>query len=344
MPTEGEVELAEEVADLVPCIEKVRLVSSGTEATMSAVRLARGATGRAKVIKFAGHYHGHSDGLLADAGSGVATFGIPGSAGVTPGATQDTIVVAWNDPADVAAAFAAAGPDLAAVIAEPVPANMGVVPATEEFLEDLRRRCDDAGALLIFDEVITGFRLDSGGAQQRFGITPDLTTLGKVLGGGFPLAAFGGRSDVMDRLAPLGDVYQAGTLSGNPVAVAAGLAAVRLVSDEPPFGRLDQAAELLRAGLADALSDVPHTINGVGSLFSVFFGPTSVTDYASAKAADHGAYAVFFHAMLERGIHLPPSGYEGWFLSAAHGDEELERTVDAARHAARAVEAATSRS
>ncbi|MCA1726848.1 MAG: glutamate-1-semialdehyde 2,1-aminomutase, partial [Actinobacteria bacterium] len=318
IPTEAEVELAEAVVRLVSSVEKVRLVSSGTEATMSAVRLARGATGRTKVIKFAGHYHGHSDGLLADAGSGVATFGIPGSAGVTTGATQDTIVASWNDPGDLAAAVAAAEQDLAAILVEPVAANMGVVPPADGFLAELRGICDQAGALLVFDEVITGFRLGRGGAQERFGVTPDLTTLGKVLGGGFPLAAFGGRSELMDHLAPEGEVYQAGTLSGNPVAVAAGLAALGLVEREPPFGRLEDSAGRAAEGLTSALGDLAHTINREGSLFSLFFGPNPVTDYVSARAADHGAYAAFFHAMLDRGIYLPPSGYEGWFLSAAH--------------------------
>ena len=340
VPTEAEVELAEAVVRLVPSVEKVRLVSSGTEATMSAVRLARGSTGRSKVIKFAGGYHGHSDGLLAESGSGVATFGVPGSSGVTEGATRDTIVAPFNDPEHLAAAFAAAERDLAAVIVEPVAANMGVVPPADGFLDELRRLCDQAGALLIFDEVITGFRLGPGGAQERFGVVPDLTSLGKVLGGGFPLAAFGGRAEIMDRLSPEGDVYQAGTLSGNPVAVAAGLAAVGLIEDEPPFGRLEETAERLVDGLGDALRDVPHTVNRVGSLFSFFFGESAVIDYASAKRADHRAYAAFFHAMLDAGVYLPPSGYEAWFLSAAHGDTEIDRTLDAARRAV----AATSRS
>jgi glutamate-1-semialdehyde 2,1-aminomutase len=344
VPTEAEVRLAEAVARMVPSVEMVRLVSSGTEATMSAIRLARGFTGRSKVVKFAGCYHGHSDALLAEAGSGVATFGLPGSAGVPPSATADTIVVELDDPAALAAALEVASPDVAAVIIEPVPANTGVIELAAGYLAEVRRLCDEHGALLIFDEVITGFRLGPGGAQERFGVTPDLTTLGKVLGGGFPLAAFGGRADVMQRLAPEGDVYQAGTLSGNPVAVAAGLAALELLDSEPPHARLEELAGRLCDGLADALRDVAHTVNRVGSLFSVFFGGGPVTGAASAKAADHAAYATFFHAMLARGVYPPPSGYEGWFPSAAHGDAEVERTVEAARAAAGELERATSRS
>jgi glutamate-1-semialdehyde 2,1-aminomutase len=344
VPTEAEVLLAEAVVRLVPSAEMVRLVSSGTEATMSAIRLARGFTGRSKLVKFAGCYHGHSDGLLAEAGSGVATFGLPGSAGVPPSATADTIVVELNDTGALAAAMEVAAPGVAAVILEPVPANSGVIPPADGYLAEVRRLCDEHGALLIFDEVITGFRLGPGGAQERFGVTPDLTTLGKVLGGGFPLAAFAGRAEVMQRLAPAGDVYQAGTLSGNPVAVAAGLAALQLVEAESPFARLEELAGRLCDGLTDGLRAIPHAVNRVGSLFSVFFGGAPVTDAASAKAADHAAYAAFFHAMLRRGVYLPPSGYEGWFLSAAHGDAEIERTVEAARDAAGELERATSRS
>ncbi len=334
-PTEGEVRLAEAIVDAVASVEMVRLVSSGTEATMSAVRLARGFTDRPKVVKFAGGYHGHGDALLAEAGSGVATFGIPGSPGVPPNAAIDTIVIPFNDPEALAAAMRAAGPEVACVIVEPVAANMGLVPPVPGFLTEIRRLCDESGALLIFDEVITGFRIGRGGAQAKFGVTPDLTTLGKVLGGGFPLAAFGGRADVMARLAPAGDVYQAGTLSGNPVAVAAGLAALELIASENPYGVLEARAEALTAGLAEALAETPHTINRAGSLFSLFFGPDPVTDYASARAADHAAFARFFHAMLDAGVYLPPSGYEGWFVSAAHGDAEVEATIEAARNAAR---------
>ena len=332
-PTESEVELAERIVDAVPSVEKVRLVSSGTEACMSAVRLARGFTGRSVVVKFAGCYHGHSDALLATAGSGVATFGIPGTPGVTEGASRDTAVAPFNDLDAVEGIFSERGRDVACVIVEPVPANMGVVPPAPGFLEGLRSLCRANGTLLIFDEVITGFRLARGGAQERFGIAPDLTTLGKVMGGGFPCAAFGGRADVMDRLAPEGDVYQAGTLSGNPVAVAAGLATLDLIEKDPPYGHLEAAAARICEGIGDALSNEPHRINREGSLFSLFFSSDPVTGYESAKRADHERYARFFHSMLDRGVYLPPSGYEGWFLSAAHGDAELDRTVDAARSA-----------
>ena len=343
-PTEGEVALAEAVVEAVPSVEMVRLVSSGTEAAMSAVRLARGTTGRSKVVKFAGCYHGHADGLLAEAGSGVATFGIPGTPGVTEGAAADTIVLPYNDPSAVEEAFARAGPEIAGVIVEPVAANMGVVPPAPGFLEALRDRTSASGALLIFDEVITGFRLRRGGAQELYGITPDLTVLGKVMGGGLPCAAFGGRAEVMEQLAPAGPVYQAGTLSGNPVAVAAGLAALDLVERLDPYPDLAARARALERGIADALTaaGVPHRINRVESLFSVFFTDREVTDYEGARAADHRAFAGFFHGMRDAGVALPPSGYEAWFLGTAHGAEEVARTVEAAHGAARA--AATGRS
>jgi glutamate-1-semialdehyde 2,1-aminomutase len=327
-PTEAEVRMAERIVEMVPSIERVRLVSSGTEACMTAIRLARGFTGRDAIVKFAGCYHGHSDALLATAGSGVATFGLPDSPGVTKAAAADTLVASFNDSAAVEALFDARGADIACVIVEPVAANMGVVPPAGGFLEGLRELCDRSGALLIFDEVITGFRLGRGGAQAARGVRPDLTTLGKIVGGGFPLAAFGGRADVMDRLAPAGPVYQAGTLSGNPVAVAAGLAALDLIDREPPYAGLERNAERIAAALA-ALP-VPTTVNRSGSLLSVFFGGGPVTDYESAKLADHSRYADLFHGMLQEGVLLPPSGYEGWFLSAAHGDAEVDRIVEAA--------------
>jgi glutamate-1-semialdehyde 2,1-aminomutase len=336
-PTEDEVLLAERIAAMVPSIEMVRLVSSGTEAAMSAVRLARGFTGRPKVVKFEGCYHGHADGLLARAGSGVATLGLPGSAGVTEGAAADTIVLPYNGIEEVTAAFDRAGPSIACVIVEPVAANMGVVGPAPGFLEILRRLCDQHGALLVYDEVITGFRLAAGGAQQLFGSCPDLTCLGKVMGGGFPCAAFGGRREVMERLAPTGPVYQAGTLSGNPVAVAAGLAALNLAQRLDPYATLrshaERLAEGLRAGFEDA--GVPVTINRVESLFSVFFSSDPVENYQVARAADHDRFARFFRALLEEGVYVAPSGYEAWFLSTAHGEAEVERTVEAASRAAR---------
>jgi glutamate-1-semialdehyde 2,1-aminomutase len=336
-PTEAEVELAEAVVKAVPSVEMVRLVSSGTEAAMSAVRLARGFTGRPKVLKFEGCYHGHADPLLARAGSGVATFGLPDSPGVTEGAAGDTVSIPWGDLDAVRGAFAQAGPAIACVILEPVAANMGVVPPPPGFLEGLREITAEAGALLVLDEVITGFRLARGGAQERFGVTPDLTVLGKVMGGGFPCAAFGGRAEIMERLAPAGPVYQAGTLSGNPVAVAAGLAALRLIEEEDPYPRLAATASALATGISTALSEasVAHTVNRADTIFSVFFGDRSVRDYEGAQAADHQAYARFFRGMLEAGVYLPPSGYEAWFPGAAHGDREVDIVLAAVSAAAR---------
>lgn len=339
MPTGAEVQLAERLIDAVPSIEKVRLVNSGTEAAMSALRLARGATGRNKVIKFAGHYHGHVDALLAEAGSGVATLAIPGTPGVTPGTTADTIIVPWNDLEALDAAIDAHGDDLAAIVLEPLPANMNLVPAGDGFLQALRDRTSRVGALLVFDEVISGFRLGRDGAQGRFGITPDVTILGKAIGGGFPLAAFGGREDVMDHLAPVGPVYQAGTLSGNPVAVAAGIAQVDLLTDEV-YARIERATtrvvEALRSAFADA--GLSAVVTQEGTLAGFLFGlDQTPADYDDVKQADHARYGRFFHAMLERGFHLAPSGYEVLFTSTAHGDADLDRFAEAATEAARAV-------
>jgi glutamate-1-semialdehyde 2,1-aminomutase len=332
-PTELEVELADRIVEALPSVDMVRLVSSGTEAAMGAVRLARGFTGRDAILKFEGCYHGHADALLAKgAGSGVATFGIPGSAGVTEGAAKDTLTVPYNDLAAARAAFADRSDELAAVIVEPIAANMGVVPPEPGFLEGLRELCTEHGSLLIFDEVITGFRLAYRGAQGLFSITPDLTILGKVMGGGFPCAAFGGRRDVMERLAPVGPVYQAGTLSGNPVAVAAGLAALDLARERNPYPQLAKVAEELAPGLEEAFEQrgIPATANQVETMFSVFFTDRPVRNLTDARAADHERFARFFHHMLDRGVYLPPSGYEMWTLSTTHGPKEIERTLESA--------------
>jgi len=330
-PTEREALLAEAIRSRVPSCEKVRLVNSGTEAAMSAVRLARGATGRDRVVKFAGCYHGHSDALLAAGGSGLATLGLPGSAGVPSSAVADTVVVPYNVVPEV-------DDDVACVIVEPVAANMGLVPPAPGFLEGLRAACTVAGALLIFDEVISGFRLGPGGAQAMYGVTPDLSCFGKVIGGGLPLAAFGGRADVMDLLAPEGPVYQAGTLSGNPLATAAGLAVLDAL-DDAAYRMLAGRAEELSVWLTDVITEAGLAVQVpvVGPLMGLFFAEAPVTDYDSAKAADGDRYARFFHQMLDRGIALPPSPFEAIFPSLAHPKDELERTADLAAAAARAI-------
>jgi len=333
-PTAREVELAEIICDRVPSVEKVRLVSSGTEAAMTATRLARGATGRSKIVKFAGCYHGHLDALLVAAGSGIATFGLPGSAGVTEGTVADTLVAPYNDDAAVDELFAQLGGEVAAVLVEPVAANMGLVPATEGFLARLRRRCDEHRALLVFDEVITGFRVGPAGAQGVYGVMPDLSLFGKVVGGGLPAAAVGGSADLMDELAPSGPVYQAGTLSGNPLATAAGLAVLTLLDDEA-YQRLETIALRLADGLTHAFerAGVVAQVPRARTLVGVFFADEAVRDFEGAQAADHKAYASFFHGLLERGVYIAPSGYEAMFPSLAHGDAELERTAVAVTEA-----------
>jgi glutamate-1-semialdehyde 2,1-aminomutase len=332
-PTQLEVELAERITGAMPAVEMVRLVSSGTEAAMSAIRLARGYTGRDLLVKFDGCYHGHSDALLArGAGSGVATLGIPGSPGVTEGAARDTITVPYNDLEAVGRAFSEHGERIAVLAVEPVAANMGVVPPVPGFLEGLRALCTEHGSLLLFDEVITGFRLGYGGAQERFGVIPDLTVLGKVMGGGLPCAAFGGRREIMEHLAPVGPVYQAGTLSGNPVAVAAGIAALDLARSLDPYAALERTARTLAEGLAKGFeaNGVPARVNREGSMFSVSFTEDPVRDFLGAKAADHERYGRFFHHLLDRGVALPPSGYELWTLGTAHGETEVTAVLEAA--------------
>jgi glutamate-1-semialdehyde 2,1-aminomutase len=331
-PTRGEVELAAEVVDRVPGVEMLRMTSSGTEAAMSAVRLARATTGRDAVLKFAGAYHGHVDGLLADAGSGLATQSIPASPGVTAAQAADTIVVAWNERQDLERALAERPP--AAIICEPYPANMGLVPPEPGYLSFLREQADAAGALLIFDEVISGFRIARGGAQDLEGIVPDLTILGKVLGGGLPAAAYGGSRELMERVAPAGDVYQAGTLSGNPLATTAGLTTLRLL-DGDAYERLLATGAELGAGLERIAREVglPVAVTVASGLLTVFFTETRPADYEAAKACDLGAHAAFCRAMLERGIYVPPSQFEAWFPSLAHDAGHVERTLEAARPA-----------
>jgi glutamate-1-semialdehyde 2,1-aminomutase len=331
VPTMREVELAEAIVERVATVEKVRLVSSGTEAAMTAVRLARGATGRSKVLKFVGCYHGHLDALLVAAGSGVATLGLPGSAGVTEGTVADTVVAPYNDIAAVDAAFAQHGSDLAAVLVEPIAANMGLVPPDAGFLPHLRKRCSEHGSLLVFDEVITGFRVGLGGAQARFDIAPDLSIFGKVIGGGLPLAAVGGPAALMDELAPVGPVYQAGTLSGNPLATAAGLAVLGQL-DDGSYEQLEKTAARLTEGLRSVAADagVPLQVPRAFTLAGLFFADAPVHDYDDAKESDVARYARCFHSMLEQGVFLAPSAFEAMFPSLAHTDADIDRTLEAA--------------
>lgn len=339
-PTEAEVIFAEEICQWVPSAEMVRLVCSGTEAVMVAVRLARGFTGREKIVKFEGCYHGHSDSLLVAAGSGLATFSLPSSPGVTKGAAGDTLLAPYNDVPVVQRLFDAHGPEIAAVLVEPVAGNMGVVRPEPGFLESLRKVTSDNGALLVFDEVMTGFRVSVGGAQELYGIRPDLTTLGKIVGGGFPLAAYAGRKDIMSHVAPAGPVYQAGTLSGNPVAVAAGRAQLKAIREIPDaYKRLEATGARAEDALRRAANNVgvPVCVNRAGSMLTVFFTPGPVRDYESAKTSDASRFAAFFHAMLNEGVHLSPSQFEALFFSLAHGEEEMIHFERAATAAMRAV-------
>ena len=335
-PTEAESRLAELIIDAVPSIEKVRMVSSGTEAAMSAVRLARGFTGRDKLIKFAGNYHGHVDSLLVAAGSSAATLGVPNSPGVTAGTAQDTIVLEYNEPEQLEAVFRAHGDQIAAVVMEPVVGNMGLVVPTREFLDAARRLTQAHGALLVFDEVMTGFRLSLGGAQQILGVTPDLTTLGKIVGGGLPLGAYGGRRDVMDYVLPAGKVFQAGTLAGNPVAVAAGTATLEELRDRPPYSQLERHGGMLEEGFRDAAAKagLPVWVARVGSMMTMFFQrgpePLPVTGWQIASQSDTDRYAAFFWGMIDRGVYLPCSQYEALFFSSMHTDADIEATIAAA--------------
>jgi glutamate-1-semialdehyde 2,1-aminomutase len=341
IPTRVEIEMAGKVVEMVPSIEMVRMVNSGTEAAMSAIRLARGVTGRKKIIKFNGCYHGHADSLLVKSGSGLITFGIPGTPGVPEEIVQHTISLPYNDLDAVRKVMASAGEEVAAIIVEPVAANMGVVLPRTGYLEALRRICTEYGSLLIFDEVITGFRLAPGGAQQRFGIMPDLTCLGKIIGGGLPVGAYGGKKEIMERVAPKGDVYQAGTLSGNPLAMNAGLTVLNMLGGGGIYERIEQSNTYLCAGLEQAArsAGVPVTLNRIASLGCGFFTEGPVTDFESAAKSDTKAYAVFFREMLKRGVYLAPSQFEAFFVSTAHEKEDLDRTIQAAFDAFRVIRA-----
>lgn len=332
-PTELETQMAELVLDAYPSMELVRMVNSGTEATMSAIRLARGFTGRDVIVKFAGCYHGHVDSLLVKAGSAATTLGVPSSPGVPAGCTKDTICLEYNDLAELEATFKSRGKEIACVILEPVVGNMGCVPPEPGFLEGVRRLCDQYGTLLIFDEVMTGFRVAYGGAQSLYGIRPDLTTLGKIIGGGMPVGAYGGRKDVMSKISPLGPVYQAGTLSGNPVAMACGIATLKTLKHTNPYPQLERETARLVEGLKNAARDanLPHTAAQVGSMFTLFFNSERVTNYTQAAKSDTRRFARYFWGMIERGVYLPCSQFEANFVSAAHTPELIDRTIAAAR-------------
>ncbi|CAJ1003445.1 glutamate-1-semialdehyde 2,1-aminomutase [Brevibacillus aydinogluensis] len=334
-PTERETDMAKLVCEIVPSVEVVRMVNSGTEATMSALRLARGYTKRNKIMKFEGCYHGHADSLLIKAGSGVATLGLPDSPGVPEATAIHTITVPYNDLESVKMAFEAYGEDLAAVIVEPVAGNMGVVPPQPGFLEGLREITQRYGTLLIFDEVMTGFRVARGGAQELYGITPDLTTMGKVIGGGLPVGAYGGRRDIMQHVAPAGPIYQAGTLSGNPLAMAAGLTTLQILGEDGVYERLDALSSRLAEGLADNARKlgIPHTVNRVGSMVCLFFTETPVVNYETAKTSDLERFSRYFRYLLEEGVMIPPSQFEGMFVSLAHTEADIERTIEASYQA-----------
>ena len=339
-PCELETQLAEMVIDAVPSVEMVRFVSSGTEATMSAIRLARGFTGRDRVVKFAGCYHGHVDSLLVSAGSSALTLGVPNSPGVPAGCTQDTVVLRYNDPQQLAELFAAKGDQIAGVMLEPVVGNMGLVVPSQEFRSELRRLTHKHGALLIYDEVMTGFRLGYGGAQQLLGDTPDMTALGKIIGGGYPVGAYGGRADVMKHVMPAGPVFQAGTLSGNPVAMAAGIATLTELKDNPPYERLEAMSAAIGVGLTAAATKhgIPHQFNRVGSMWTLFFTGTPVTDLDTAKTTDTARFARFFWAMMDRGVYLPCSQYEAAFTCGAMTDADVATTVKAAEESLRTIQ------
>lgn len=332
-PTKIETQMAKKVCQLLPSIDMVRMVSSGTEATMSAIRLARGYTGRDKIVKFAGCYHGHADALLVKAGSGALTFGVPSSPGVPAAVAENTLTLAYNDSAAVAQLFAEIGEQIACIIVEPVAGNMNCIPPVPGFLETLRKVCDDYGSVLIFDEVMTGFRVGLQGAQGLYGITPDLTTLGKVIGGGMPVGAFGGRRDIMEQLAPLGPVYQAGTLSGNPVAMAAGLKTLELIDQPGFYPALTAKTEKLVSGLQQraAAAGIALTTNSVGGMFGLFFSKEEkITRFAQVMQCDQALFKQFFHAMLEQGVYLAPSAFEAGFVSAAHSEADLDKTLQSA--------------